>query len=291
MRRVSASPYTLLTAAVLCISFGAILARVAQAPALTIAFYRMSLATLLVMPFGARAAWQSAGRLSPRQALALLAAGCALALHFATWIASLAYTSVAASVLLVNTTPLWSGMLAWWTLRERVPPGLLTALPLAACGSVLIAWGDWSRGPEPLRGDLLALAGAVSLAIHHVAGRGLRDALPLDAYVLAVWGVAALTLLAASLASDTPLAGYAPATWGALVALAVVPTLLGHGLVNRALRALPAPTVGLFLLGEPLGATLLAWLVFGERPPALTLAGGAVVSAALALLALRRPGA
>ncbi len=285
-RRAAPGPYASLLVAVLCISFGAIFVRQAQAPPLAIAFYRLALACLLLLPFAAPRARTSFARLTTRQALTLVGAGLALALHFATWIASLAYTSVAASVLLVNTTPLWSAALVRLLLGERLSQGVLAALALALCGAGLIAWGDWSQGPEPLRGDVLALIGAFSLSVYHVAGRGLREALPLNAYVLGVWGLAALALAAAATLSGTPLVGYSTPTWWALLALAVVPTLGGHGLVNRALRGLPAPTVGLFMLGEPLGATLLAFLVFDERPSAVTLAGGGVVTAALALCVL-----
>jgi drug/metabolite transporter (DMT)-like permease len=278
----ASSTYLVLAVAVLCIAFGSILVRLAEAPAASVAFYRLALASLLLLPFAAPAARRAWPRLTPRQGLTLAGSGLALALHFAAWIASLSYTSVAASVLLVNTTPVWSALLGRLLLAERMTRTDQGATALALAGAGLIAWGDWSQGPDPLRGDALALVGAVGLAIYHVAGRGLRDALPLRAYVLGVWSSSALFLLVLALAQAAPLAGFGARTWLAFLALAVVPTLGGHGLVNRALRALPAPTVGLFMTGEPLGATLLAFLVLGERPGGWTLAGGALVSAALA---------
>jgi drug/metabolite transporter (DMT)-like permease len=115
----------------------------------------------------------------------------------------------------------------------------------------------------------------------------LRSALPLPAYVLGVWTTAALALALIALAAGAPFTGHPPRTLLALAALALIPTVAGHGLVNRSLRLLPAPTVGLFLLGEPLCAALLAYLAFGETPNALTLAGGALVLAALALVVAR----
>lgn len=285
-RPAALSPYLVLLAAVVCVSFGSIFVRLALAPALAVAFYRIALASLLLAPFAegaARAAWP---QLTRRQGAALLASGLALALHFAAWIASLSYTSVAASVLLVNTTPLFSVALARLALREHVRGAVLLATLLALGGAGLIAYGDWASGPVPLLGDALALAGAVALSIYHVAGRGLRDALPLDAYVFGVWSVASLALLALALVAGTPLFNFSARTWLVFLALAVVPTLGGHGLVNRSLRSLSAPTVGLFLLGEPVGATLLAWLLLGEQPGAWTLGGGAVVVTALALAVL-----
>jgi drug/metabolite transporter (DMT)-like permease len=283
-----ASRYGTLVLAIACVSLASILVRAAQAPALAVAFYRMFLAALVLAPFALAsglASWPALGR---QRLLVLLGSGVALALHFATWIASLSYTSVAASVLLVNTAPLCTLLLSWTVLHEPASPALLGAIGLAVGGASLIAGGDAAAGVDPLRGDLLALLGAITLSVHHVIGRGLREALPLGAYVLGVWSTAAAALGALALAARVPLRGYPPRTMAALVGLALVPTLLGHGLVNRSLRLLPAPVVGLFLLGEPIGASLLAYAFFAEVPSAWTLAGGALVLAALGLVLLRR---
>jgi drug/metabolite transporter (DMT)-like permease len=282
------SPWLTLSLAVLFVSFGAVLVRLAAAPALAVAFYRVALASLLLAPFAARGARRSWPALVAGERLALVGSGAALALHFATWIASLSFTSIASSVLLVNTAPAFAVVFSWLFLRERAHRVVLVAIPIAFAGAALIAFGDWTGSPGTLRGNLLALAGAVTVAAYQVIGRGLRAALPLDAYVLGVWATAAACLAVLALAFGVPLVGFSGATWAAFLALAVVPTIGGHGLVNKSLRSLPAPTVGLFLLGEPLGASLLAFLVFGERPGAWTLAGGAVVLGALALVVTRR---
>lgn len=281
--------YVPLALAVACVSTGSILVRLAQAPPLAVSFHRVFLASLLLAPFGAAAAFRHWTCLGRRQRLVLTMAGVALALHFATWIASLSYTSVAASVLLVNMAPLFTLLLSWAFLGEGVAPVVLAALAMALGGATVIAVGDWSRGSEPLKGDLLALVGAVTLSIYHVVGRGLRQALPLAPYVLGVWSIAALSLGALAVSASVPLVGYSTRTMLVLVALALVPTLFGHGLVNRSLRVLPAPVVGLFLLGEPVGASILAYALFGEVPSQWTLAGGALVLGALVLVVL--PGA
>jgi drug/metabolite transporter (DMT)-like permease len=274
-----AAAYATMAAAVACISVGSILVRLAQAPALAVALYRVGLATLLLLPFAAAALWRTAPALSRPQGLALLGSGLALGIHFATWIASLSYTSVAASVLLVNTAPLFTLGFSRLLLGETVSATVLGAMGLALAGAALIAVGDWAGGS--LKGDLLAVAGAATLSLYHVAGRGLRHALPLRAYMLGVWGIAAATIAVFALLARVPLGGYAPRTLLLFLGLAVIPTLLGHGLVNRSLRVLKAPTVGLFLLGEPVAAGLLAYLLFGERPGGWALAGGAAVLAAL----------
>jgi len=282
------SPYLVLIVAVAFVSVGSVLVRLAQAPPLAVAFYRVTFASLLIAPFGWTDARRSLGALGPRSRLLLLASGIALALHFATWIASLSYTSIASSVLLVNTAPIFAVVLSWIFLGERVSGAILGAIALAFVGAALIAAGDWGRSPSSLGGNLLAVAGAAALAAYHVAGRGLRDALPLNAYILSVWGAAAAALGGITAAFGTPFAPYPPRAWLLFLALGLVPTVLGHGLVNRALRSLSAPTVGLFLLGEPLGASLLAFLVFGEVPSVSTMVGGFVVLLAMGLVLLRR---
>lgn len=282
------SPYVGLLLGVLFVSCGSILVRLAGAPPLALSFYRIGLAALCLAPVAALPAARAWPGLSPHARLALLASGVALALHFATWVTSLSHTSIASSVLLVNTAPLFAVGFARLLLRETAPRIVITAIAVALAGAVVIAAGDWSAAPSSLMGSLLALAGAVSLALYHVAGRGLRDTMPLTAYVFTVWGGAAVTLAIFCLVGGVPLAGYDVRTMACFVALALIPTLGGHGLVNRALRALPAPTVGLFMLGEPLGASVLGYLVFGEVPSASTLAGGVLVVAALALVLSHR---
>jgi len=282
------SPWLTISLAVVFVSFGAVLARLAAAPALAVSFYRVALASLLLLPFAARSAARSFPRLAARDRALLLASGGFLALHFATWIASLSYTTIASSVLLVNTAPLFAIGLSRAFLHERAPRVVLLALPIALTGAALIAFGDYTGDPGSLRGNLLALAGAATVAAYQVIGRGLRNALPLDAYVLGVWAAAAAVLALLAGGAEVALTGFPARTWLAFAALAVVPTIGGHGLVNKSLRSLPAPTVGLFLLGEPLGAAVLAFALLGETPGPWTLVGGAFVLAALVLVVVRR---
>jgi drug/metabolite transporter (DMT)-like permease len=277
-------PYGLLALAVLCVSVGSIFIRLAAAPPLAVAFYRITLATLVIAPFAVGSAVRAWPVLSSRRRLAMIASGVALGLHFATWIASLSFTSVAASVLLVNTAPIFTLAFSRLVLGEVVAPAVGAAMAVALAGAALIAAADWAQSSTSLLGSGLAVAGAVTLSAYHVIGRGLRDALPLPAYVLCVWAGAAATLGLLVGVAGVPLTGYPARTFAWLFALAVVPTVFGHGLVNLSLRAFPAPTVGLFLLGEPVAAAALAYAFFGERPGPLTLAGGLLVVAALAIV-------
>jgi len=278
------SPYLDLGLAVAFISSGSILVRLARAPSLAVAFFRIFLAACCIAPFAYSkldSAWEG---LSAKARVALAGAGIALALHFATWIGSLSYTSVASSVLLVNTAPLFTLGLSRTILKERVPPVVLASLAVALVGASAIGLGDWVGGRDSLVGDALALIGAFCLSVYHVVGRGLREATPLIAYLAGVWSTAALALGAFALVFRVPLLGYSPRTLLVLLALALVPTLAGHGLVNRSLRSVSATTVGLFLLGEPVGAAFLAYLILGEVPRASTIAGGILVLLALVTL-------
>ena len=202
------SPWLTLSLAVLFVSFGAILVRLAAAPPLAVSFYRVAIASLILLPFAHRDARRSWPALDGRHRLLLLAAGLALALHFATWIASLSYTSVASSVLLVNTAPVFAIVLSRLFLHEKPPLVVQVAIPIAFAGAALIAFGDWTGSPGSLLGNGLALAGAVTFAVYQVVGRGLRDALPLNAYVLGVWSVAACVLALLARSSGVVLGGY-----------------------------------------------------------------------------------
>lgn len=278
------TPFVLL-AGILAVSAASIFVRFAQggADSLVIAAGRLAIATLALAPVALarhRGALHGLGR---RDSLLALAAGVLLALHFASWIASLAMTTVLQSVVLVTTTPLWVALLAPFALGERLSRGVVLGLLLAVAGGALMAAGGEGAGarsaaaPDALRGGALALLGAWAMAGYLLVGRGLRARLALVPYVFIVYGAAATALLLVVALAGRPVAGLPPATWGWIVLLALVPQLIGHTSFNWALRHMRATPVAVVLFGEPVGATLLAFLVLGERPTAVRLAGAAVI--------------
>ncbi len=228
-----------------------------------------------------------------------LCSGLLLAAHFWSWIASLELTSVASSVVLVNTQPIIVGVLSVVALAERPTRVQWAGILVAVSGAVIIGWGDFSRGRSPIVGDLLAVAGAFFVSGYYVIGRRLRQRLPLWSYTGVVYGIAALALTVAVLLSPgVPLARYPARDWLIFLALAAGPMMLGHTGVNYALRFIPAYVANVALLGEPVGATLIAWLLpaIREAPPAQTLFGGVLILAGIALGmryggAVRRRGA
>lgn len=266
-----------LAVAVVAVSWAAILIRVASAPPLAIAFWRLALATLILTPLavyrglGRRREGPGAGR------LLVAGSGLLLALHFALWIASLFQTTVASSVMLVSTQPIFAGFLAGPLLGE--PPSRRTWAAIALCvaGSALIAGGDLALGVEALTGDLMALGAAAAAAAYLILGRRARHRGPLPVYLWKVNGVASLALLAGCLLAGAPLAGYPPATWAVFGALAAGPHLAGHGLLNLAVRSLPAPVVNLSLAGEPILSTAYAATLFDEWPGRWFYAGAALI--------------
>jgi drug/metabolite transporter (DMT)-like permease len=268
------------------VSSAAVLIRLAAAPALSVAAYRLGLAALVVAPLGLITAHRQLRALTPRQWLAALASAACLALHFGFWITSLGHTSVASSVIIVTANPILVALAARPLLGERTPLGVMAGVALGLVGGGIIALSDWDLGGGRLFGDAMALLGAGAVTGYYIAGRSLREHLPLLGYVAPVYGGAALLLLLAAGLSGAPLSGFSSQTYGLLLLVAVVPQLLGHSSLNWALGYVRAVTVAVVVMSEPVGATLLAWAVLGEAPGPLVLLGGLFILSGV-YLALR----
>jgi drug/metabolite transporter (DMT)-like permease len=291
--RPALAPRLVLGVGIVAVSTASVFIRYAQvdAPSLTIAAFRLGLASLILLPL----AWLRHGRefreLKAGDWLWALASGGFLAIHFATWITSLEYTTVASSVVLVSTSPLWVALAARLFLKERLTPRLLSGLLLAMVGSFVISIAEARSGvsSQPLLGNALALAGALAVSGYWLIGRRLRRHISLVPYVTMVYGFAALALLAAALLLHQPLAGFKTSTYAWLLLLALLPQLLGHSSFNWALEHLPAAFVAVATLGEPVGAALLAYLLLGETPHPLKLAAAAVILAGIYMALGQRP--
>jgi drug/metabolite transporter (DMT)-like permease len=274
-------PYAVLALGVFTVAWAAIFIRVAAAPPLVTGAYRLTLASLILTP---AAVWRNGEvlrRLSRRDRLLLIASGVFLGLHFATWISSLTYTSVASSVVLVSTTPLFVGLAAHFLLRERIQARMFVGIALATLGGAVIGWGDFRASGQALWGDLLALAGAAMASAYFLIGRSLRRHLPLLAYVAPTYATAAVVLVVALLLSGESIVGYPARSYLMFLLLAVGPQVIGHSSLNWALRYLSPTFVTVSVLGEPIGSTILASLVLQEKPKALELIGGAVILAGI----------
>ena len=198
----------------------------------------------------------------------------------------MAYTSVASSLVIVNTTPLWVALATPFVSKDRLRSGTLLGISVSVVGCAVIGWGDLQLEGRALLGDGLALIGAWMSAVYMLTGRRLRKRLTLLPYVTACYGSAAALLLIAVFASGSSLVGYTPATYGALVALALVPQVIGHSSYNYALRYVSAALTSVVALGECIGASLLAWMFLHEAPSSASWIGGSIVMIGV-LLAVR----
>lgn len=270
-------PYLALFLGIFAVSTGAIFVRLADAPALTVAAYRTGLASLILAPV---AWWKVRDELRalrwPDYRLALLS-GFFLAAHFATWISSLDYTSVASSVVLVNTNPIWVGLLTPFISKDRITRLTALGIVISVVGGVIIGAGDFAIGGMALVGDILAILGSISAALYLLIGRNLRPKLSLVAYIIVVYGTAAVLLWIVVLSMGLPITGFTPQTWGALLGIAVVPQILGHSTYNWALRWVTASLVAVSLLGEPIMATIMAYFLFGEGLTWAKMVGGGLI--------------
>ena len=267
------------------VSWASILIRLAAAPALVTGAYRLALASLILTPL---ALWRNGKELSHlgwRDLGLAVASGVFLGLHFAAWISSLAYTSVASSVVLVTTSPLFVGLAGRFLLKERVSSGMFAGIVLAVVGGAVVGWGDFRAQGLALWGDLLALAGAIMSSAYYLIGRRLRRRLSVLAYVTPTYCTAAAVLIAAALLSGQKLVGYPANSYLMFLLLAIGPQVVGHSSLNWALRYLSPTFVTAAVLGEPIGSVVLASLILHEAPSAIKLVGGAIILAGICLCA------
>ncbi len=275
------NPYAVICVGVLAVSFGSIFVRLADAPALTIAAYRVGIASLLLAPVGLWREGQSLRRLRRHDLLLALLTGFFLALHFATWVSSLDYTSVASSVVLVNTNPLWVGLVAPLITGERVSRVMAVGIVISVIGGVIIGVGDFGLAPEQALGDILALSGAIMAALYILMGRNLRRRMSLLSYVVIVYSAAALLLVLFALVTRQPFSGFSQQTWALFLLMALIPQILGHSSYNWALGYLSASFIAVSLLGEPIAATIMAYLLLGEGLTTAKVIGGTLILAGI----------
>ncbi|MFB6093410.1 MAG: DMT family transporter [Halanaeroarchaeum sp.] len=284
-------PLVALAVAILAVSTSAIFVRASDAPSLIKAFYRVLFTTLFILPLAPR--YRDAfGRIGRRDLAVAGVTGVALAVHFAAWFESLEWTSVAASVTLVQVQPIFVAIGATLFLDERLNGRMIAGIIVSLAGATILSGGGLLGtglvGRNPLLGNVLAVIGAVMAAGYVLAGRSLRQRLSLVPYVLVVYGVTTVVLFGFVLLEGAALTGYPTWEWALFVAMAIGPGLLGHTLINWSLAHVESSVVSVSLLGEPVGSTLLALVVFGEVPGIATVLGGTIALAGIALTARAR---
>lgn len=284
-----------IVAGVVFTSFSAIFVRLADAPPLAIAAWRMVFTTVLLTPLFLRErsrayasrteATGAPGAVPTRRTAILLsvASGAFLALHFALWITSLSYTSVASSTVLVTTHPIIVALVGFVLLGEHLSLRASLFMLGGLAGSVVLVWGGFGEGDSALLGNLLAFLGAVTVAGYMLLGRVVRRRLSVNVYTMIVYSTSAVVLVTATLVAGVRLAPYPLREYLLFAALALFCTLLGHSLFNWALRFVKPTVISTSILGEPVIASVLALVVFGEVPTPFTLTGGAIILASIYL--------
>ncbi len=274
--------------AIVVVSFAAILIRLCTVPTAIIAAYRLGFSSLILLPFFV---WKGRGcGVGLRQVGLCSVAGVFLALHFLFWIESLKLTTVANSVMLVTTSPVFAAVFAWAVLRERIGRKTLIAIALCIVGSLIIGTGGVDPGSENLRGNIFAVLGAAAFGAQFVIARSLRQTMGFLEYVFITYTAAAIILVGFALFRGHTFTGFEPVNYLWLLLLALGPQVFGHSTLNWALKYLPAPKVAVSVLGEPIGAAILAWVFFSEVPNYGLFVGGALILYGVYLALTERPG-
>jgi len=261
--------------AIVAASFAAIFIRFSDVHPIAVAFYRMLFSTLILLFFIPPYIEEIKG-LSKKEWSILITTGFFLAIHFAAWVSSLEYTTVASSVILVSAHPLIVAWIGGWYLGERAPPKIYVGIGIALIGVTLMVYSDYSISEWALFGDILAILGMLAMAGYILRGRKVRQEMPLVTYAFLVYLTSTIFLAIFSLGFSTSFTVYPMREYIIFLALAVIPTMFGHTIYNWALKYVRARLVSISLLGEPIGSSLLAFLLLHEVPPRLSILGGTI---------------
>lgn len=269
---------------VLGASFSAIIVQYSTAPSFVLAFYRMAFASLLMLPLVLTRGREELLALGFRQIGPCLLSGFFLALHFTAYFESLKFTSIASSTLLVDTEVFFVALVTVFIWREKIPRAGWIGIGLAFLGSIILALSDMGGGSDVLKGDALALAGAIFVMIYTLIGRSQRRGnMSTLIYTFLVYAAAALTLLLISIFSKTAITGYGGFNYVAGLLLTLLCTFLGHSVFSFGLKFVPAAFISTAKLGEPVFATLLGVILFGQIPPLSKIIGGSIILTGLYL--------
>jgi len=262
---------------IVAISSASIFIKLCEAPSLVIASYRMLVASVIYWGVAAIKKQSIWSAFTASQRKVAFISGVFLTIHFMTWITSLSFTSVASSVVLVQSAPVFVVAGSFLLLGEKPTWQMLMGVLITLTGVIVISVHDFSLSQQSLQGNLLAVGGAIGAAGYILAGRKLRANINVLGYVTFVYSVAALLLLIISIFLNYSFFKYNLETYLLLLAIGLIPQVIGHTTFNWALKFFSATTISIVILGEPIGASLLAWLVLAEPISNTKIAGGLVI--------------
>lgn len=282
-------PYITLFVGVLAVSFAATFIRLADAPPLVIATYRLAIASIILIPIASIKSMKGLNKLSRRDVLLILLSSVFVALHFGLWITSLSYTSIASSVVLVTSHPAFVAVISYFLWGERLNKLKISGIVVALIGVIFINIGGFTFGSRVFLGDLLALMAGFSMGAYLIIGGQLRARIDILSYLTIIYTCAAVILLTATMIFGYSFFGYSPMTYIMLILLALVPQLLGHSCLNLAVRLIPVTFVSVAILGEPVGATILGYTILSEIPTANEIIGGLLILSGIFIVLRRKP--
>ncbi len=282
-------PYITLFVGVLAVSFAVVFIRLASAPPLVIAAYRLAIASVVLVPIALTRPLEGLKRLSRRDVLLVLLSSACIALHFGLWITSLSYTSIASSVILVTCHPAFVATISYFLWGERLNRLAISGIVVALIGVAFINYGGFAFGSKAILGDVLALVAGFSMGAYLIIGGQLRTRIGVLNYLAIIYACSAILLVAASAIFGYRFFGYSSATYLMLVLLGLVPQLIGHSCLNLAVRSMPVAFVSVAILGEPVGATLLGYFILREVPTINEILGGLFVLGGIFMVLRRKP--
>ncbi|MFB9325971.1 DMT family transporter [Paenibacillus aurantiacus] len=260
----------------IAISFAPILVRYSDAPVSVQGMYRMLFTFLLMLPFGAKY-MPAFKRLTLKDWWLLFWAGFFLALHFLLWMASLTYTSIASSTILLSLEPVFVMIGTFLIFKDRASRLAVIGMVIALAGAIIVGSGDMSISQEAVFGDLLSFLGTVAVAINMLIAKQILTRVPAYLYSLIVFFFTFLCFLAYNLSMGIELTGYPRKEWVVFLLLAIIPTVFGHLVFNWLMQYVKATTISMSVLAEPIGASLLGMLLFSEMVSGMQLFGGAFI--------------
>jgi len=269
---------SILIVGIVAVSFASIFIKlIGSANPIVITLWRLVFSSMIIVPIGIAILGRRLVDIVLKHGKVLTLSGFFLSVHFFFWIASLAYTSVASSVVIVTTNPVWVGIGSYLIYREKITKSIMVGIGLTVIGGAIIGFGDFSVSPRTLFGDGLALCGAFIASGYLLVGKKARKSLSILEYITPVYTIAAAFALVFCLFLSLDLTGYTPRIFLLLLALAIVPQLIGHTTFNWALGVMPASLVAVAIVGEPVGSTVLAYFILGEKLTMAKMIGGGII--------------
>jgi len=282
-------PYIILTIGVISVSFAVIFIRLADAPPLVIATYRLIIASMLLLPFTALKSKRLLKKPSRSDTLLIILSSLFIALHFAFWITSLSHTSIASSVVIVTSHPIFVAIVSYFLWHERLNKLAIWGIAVALGGVAIINYGGFAISSETIMGNLLALLAAISMGAYLIIGRQLRERINILPYLTIIYTGAAVMLLIATVCSGQALLGYSSMTFAMILLLALVPQLIGHSSLNLAVRMMPVTIVSVAILGEPVIAIVLGYTILGEGITVTEILGSALAIGGILMVMIYKP--